>query len=122
MVTPIARLTSEYLVVVVPASSPYKTMADLVAAFKADPGKVSWHGGSAGGSDHILAGLIAKAVGGSQQNISKHLAWLHDEAFLSRRKRGTSTLYEISDPQVIDLCERICAAIAERLEPAPSGR
>jgi len=63
MVTPIARLTSEYLVVVVPAASPYKTMADLVAAFKADPGKVSWHGGSAGGSDHILAGLIAKAVG-----------------------------------------------------------
>jgi putative tricarboxylic transport membrane protein len=63
MVTPIARLTSEYLVVVVPAASPYKTMADLVAAFKADPGKVSWHGGSAGGSDHILAGLIARAVG-----------------------------------------------------------
>jgi putative tricarboxylic transport membrane protein len=63
MVTPIARLTSEYLVVVVPASSPYKSMADLVTAFKADPGKVSWHGGSAGGSDHILAGLIAKAVG-----------------------------------------------------------
>jgi putative tricarboxylic transport membrane protein len=63
MVTPIARLTSEYLVVVVPANSPYKTMADLVTAFKADPGKVSWHGGSAGGSDHILAGLIAKAVG-----------------------------------------------------------
>ena len=63
MVTPIARLTSEYLVVVVPAASPYKSMADLVAAFRADPGKVSWHGGSAGGSDHILAGLIAKAVG-----------------------------------------------------------
>jgi len=63
MVTPIARLTSEYLVVVVPASSPHKSMADLVAAFKADPGKVSWHGGSAGGSDHILAGLIARAVG-----------------------------------------------------------
>lgn len=63
MVTPIARLTSEYLVVVVPASSPYKTLADLVAAYKADPGKVSWHGGSAGGSDHILAGLISRAVG-----------------------------------------------------------
>jgi len=63
MVTPIARLTSEYLVVVVPAGSPHKSMADLVAAFKADPGKVSWHGGSAGGSDHILAGLIARAVG-----------------------------------------------------------
>jgi len=31
----------ELLDVVVPAGSPYKTMADLVAAFKADPGKVS---------------------------------------------------------------------------------
>jgi putative tricarboxylic transport membrane protein len=38
-------------------------MADLVKAFKADPGKVSWNGGSAGGTDHILAGLIARAVG-----------------------------------------------------------
>jgi putative tricarboxylic transport membrane protein len=63
MVTPIARLTSEYLVVVVPASSPHKSMADLVNAFKADPGKVAWNGGSAGGSDHILIGLIARAVG-----------------------------------------------------------
>jgi putative tricarboxylic transport membrane protein len=63
MVTPIARLTSEYLVVVVPAASPHKTMADLVAALKANPGAVSWGGGSAGGSDHILAGLIARAAG-----------------------------------------------------------
>jgi putative tricarboxylic transport membrane protein len=63
MVTPLARLTSEYLVVVVPANSPSKTMGDLVKAFKADPGKVSWNGGSAGGSDHILAGLIARAAG-----------------------------------------------------------
>jgi putative tricarboxylic transport membrane protein len=50
-------------VIVVPASSPHKTMADLVKAFKADPGKVSWGGGSAGGTDHILIGLIARQVG-----------------------------------------------------------
>ena len=62
-VTPIARLTSEWEVIVVPASSPHKTMADLVNAFKKDPGKVSWGGGSAGGTDHILIGLIAKEVG-----------------------------------------------------------
>ena len=47
-VTPIARLTSEYEVIVVPASSPHKTMGDLVQAFKANPGSVSWGGGSAG--------------------------------------------------------------------------
>jgi len=63
MVTPVARLTSEWEVIVVPANSPHKTMADLVAAFKANPGAVSWGGGSAGGTDHILVGLIAKAVG-----------------------------------------------------------
>jgi len=70
MVTPIARLTSEYLVVVVPASSPHKSMADLVKAFKADPGKVAWNGGSAGGSDHILIGLIARAVGAEPSKIN----------------------------------------------------
>jgi len=63
MVTPVARLTGEYEVIVVPADSPHKTMADLVKAFKANPGSVSWGGGSAGGTDHILVGLIAKAVG-----------------------------------------------------------
>jgi putative tricarboxylic transport membrane protein len=62
-VTPLARLTSEWEAVVVPASSPHKTMADLVKAFKENPGKVSWGGGSAGGTDHILVGLIARAVG-----------------------------------------------------------
>ena len=62
-VTPIARLTSEWEVIVVPAGSPIKTMAELVKMLKDNPGKVSWGGGSAGGTDHILAGLIAKAVG-----------------------------------------------------------
>ncbi len=63
MVTPLARLTGEYEIIVVPASSPHKSMADLVKAFKANPGSISWGGGSAGGTDHILVGLIAKATG-----------------------------------------------------------
>jgi len=62
-VTPIARLTGEYEVVVVPASSELQTMQDLVAALKNDPGAVAWGGGSAGGTDHILAGLIAQEAG-----------------------------------------------------------
>lgn len=62
-VTPIARLTGEYEAIVVPAASDIKDMAGLVAKLKADPGSVSWGGGSAGGTDHITAGLIAKAVG-----------------------------------------------------------
>lgn len=62
-VTPIARLTGEYEAIVVNAASEIKDMAGLVAKLKADPGSVSWGGGSAGGTDHITAGLIAKAVG-----------------------------------------------------------
>jgi putative tricarboxylic transport membrane protein len=62
-VTPIARLTGESEAIVVPAASDIKTIDDLVAKLKADPGAVSWAGGSAGGADHITAGLVAKAVG-----------------------------------------------------------
>jgi putative tricarboxylic transport membrane protein len=62
-VTPIARLTGEYEVIVVPASSEVQTLDDLIAKFKEDPQSVSWGGGSAGGTDHMLVGLIAKQVG-----------------------------------------------------------
>ncbi|MGC4023731.1 MAG: tripartite tricarboxylate transporter substrate binding protein [Mesorhizobium sp.] len=62
-ITPIARLTGEYEAIVVPAASDIKDMAGLVEKLKADPGSVSWGGGSAGGTDHITAGLIAKAAG-----------------------------------------------------------
>lgn len=61
--TPIAELTSEYEAIVVPTSSKYKTLQDLVNDWKADPGAVSIAGGSAGGTDQILAGLVAQAAG-----------------------------------------------------------
>ena len=63
MVTPLARLTGEYEVLVVPVNSPLKSLKDLTDKLKAEPGSVSWGGGSAGGTDHILAGMIAGAVG-----------------------------------------------------------
>jgi putative tricarboxylic transport membrane protein len=69
-VTPIARLTGDALVVVVPANSPHKTLKDLASAIKADTSKVVWAGGSAGGADHILAGLLAKAAGGDATKLN----------------------------------------------------
>lgn len=69
-VTPIARLTGEFEALVVPAASPFKTAQDFVAALKADPTKVPVAGGSAGGSDHILFGLIAKTVGVPATSLS----------------------------------------------------
>jgi putative tricarboxylic transport membrane protein len=62
-VTPVARLTGEYEVIAVPAASPFHSLRDLLDAFTARPSSISWGGGSAGGSDQILAGLVADAVG-----------------------------------------------------------
>ncbi|GAU80624.1 tripartite tricarboxylate transporter substrate binding protein [Bosea sp. BIWAKO-01] len=69
-VTPIARLTAEAQVIVVPADSPIKTAKDLADRVKADPAKVTWAGGSAGGVDHIMAALFAGAVGGDATKIN----------------------------------------------------
>jgi putative tricarboxylic transport membrane protein len=68
--TPIARLTAEALVIVVPADSPIKTAKDLAERVKADPAKVTWAGGSAGGADHILAALFTDAAGGDAKKIN----------------------------------------------------
>jgi putative tricarboxylic transport membrane protein len=61
--TPIARLTTEYNVFVLPADSPFKTMKDVVEQLKKDPGSVKWGGGSRGATEHIAAAQIAQSVG-----------------------------------------------------------
>ena len=61
--TPIARLTSEFNVFVLPAASPLKSMADVVEQMKRDPGSVKWGGGSRGSTEYIAAAMIARATG-----------------------------------------------------------
>ena len=62
-VTPIARLTEEAGVIAVPTNGKIKTWKDLEAAIKANPKAVSVAGGSAGGTDHILLGMVIQALG-----------------------------------------------------------
>ncbi|MEN9559899.1 MAG: hypothetical protein RLZZ502_1110 [Pseudomonadota bacterium] len=62
-VTPLGRLTTEYLVIVVPPNSPIKNMKDLAERIKTNPGAVPIAGGSAGGTDHQLAGILGGLVG-----------------------------------------------------------
>jgi len=69
-VTPVARLTGEALALVVPSASPFQTVADFVAALKTDAATVPVAGGSAGGSDHILLGLIGQTIGVSAANMN----------------------------------------------------
>jgi putative tricarboxylic transport membrane protein len=69
-VTPIARLTEEVQVMVVPASSPIKTAKDLAEATKKDVAKVTFAGGSAGGVDHIMAALFVGAAGADASKVN----------------------------------------------------
>ena len=68
--TPIARLTSEYNVFVVPAESPLKTMKDVVEQMKKDPGSVKWGGGSKGSTEHISASMLAQKVGVDPKKVN----------------------------------------------------
>jgi putative tricarboxylic transport membrane protein len=64
ILTPLAKLITDYQVILVKADSPYKTLADLLAAIKKDPNAVKFAGGSAAGSmDHLAFAKIAKAAG-----------------------------------------------------------
>ena len=69
-VTPIARLTEETQVIVVPANSPIKDAKDLAAAVKKDVARVTFAGGSAGGADHIMAGMFVGAAGGDPAKVN----------------------------------------------------
>jgi len=69
-VTPIARLTEETQVIVVPANSPIKNAKDLAEAVKKDVSKVTWAGGSAGGIDHIMAAMFAGAAGADASKVN----------------------------------------------------
>src|SRR5438105_11418522 len=68
--TPIARITSEYNVFVLPASSPLKTMKDVVEQLKKDPGSVKWGGGSRGSTEHIAACMLARNTGVDPKKVN----------------------------------------------------
>ena len=69
-VTPIAKLTEEVQIIVVPANSPIKTAKDLADAVKKDVSKVTFAGGSAGGVDHIMAALFVGSAGAPAAKVN----------------------------------------------------
>jgi putative tricarboxylic transport membrane protein len=68
--TPLARLTSEYNVFVLPANSPFKSMKEVIEQLKKDPGSVKWGGGSRGSTEHIAAAMIAREAGVDASKIN----------------------------------------------------
>lgn len=56
-------------------------------------------------------GEILESVGGTQANVSKHLALLHAVGLVRRRKEGNRTVYSIGDPSLERICETVCDAV-----------
>ena len=68
--TPVARLSSEYNVFVLPANSPFKSMKEVIEQLKKDPGSVKCGGGSRGSTEHIAAAMIAREAGVDPSKIN----------------------------------------------------
>lgn len=66
----VARMTEEAGVIIVPAASPYQNIGQLADALKANPRAVSVAGGSAGGTDHIILGLMLQKLGRQPREAS----------------------------------------------------
>lgn len=68
-IQPIARLTSDYLVMVVAANSPIRNVGDLAGRLRANPKEVPMAGGSAGGVDHVFAGVFTGGARASPEEL-----------------------------------------------------
>lgn len=63
-------------------------------------------------------GELVESLHVTQANVSKQLRILHEAGLLSREKRGTSVVYEICEPLVLDLCKIAC----DKLNSQPKRR
>jgi putative tricarboxylic transport membrane protein len=120
--TPIASLLTEWEAIVVPADSEYQTLEQLVEAFKADPGSISWAGGSAGSTDQILIGLLAQEVGvdPAEVNYIAHSGGGEaNSAILSGGvSAGVSGLAEVRDQVEAGQMRLLAVSSDERIEEA----
>jgi DNA-binding transcriptional ArsR family regulator len=58
---------------------------------------------------------LAEGAGASQQNVSKHLAVLHEAGIVARRKEGTQVFYRVVDEGVFELCEAVCGSVQRQI-------
>jgi len=59
-------------------------------------------------------GELVETLDATQANVSKHLAVLHREGLVARRKEGLHVYYRVADPSVFELCDVICGTLEAR--------
>jgi putative tricarboxylic transport membrane protein len=122
-VTMLARLSTEYLVLVVPADSEIESLDQFAQLMRDDVGAQSISGGSAGGVEQILAGLFAQAAGADPAEVSYVAHSGGGEALTTllsgRSTAGISGISEIA-PYIADGSVRALAVSSpERVENLP---
>ncbi len=58
---------------------------------------------------------LVEISGGTQANVSKHLALLRDAKLIKRESRGTKAFYSIGDERIYELCNLVCGQIASQM-------
>jgi len=58
---------------------------------------------------------VVELCGSSQANVSRHLLALHKAGILLRRKEGVTVYYSIADNNTVEMCQSVCAKIAENI-------
>ncbi|MCG8344341.1 MAG: metalloregulator ArsR/SmtB family transcription factor [Chlorobiales bacterium] len=59
---------------------------------------------------------IVNQINASQANVSKHLALMHDNGIVNRRKEGLKCYYSIADDSIIFACYLISKSVVESLQ------
>jgi tripartite-type tricarboxylate transporter receptor subunit TctC len=67
--TPVALVATTPMVLIVADSSPFKTLADVIRAAKAEPGKLTYGTSGTGGSVHIAMELLQTSAGFKMQHV-----------------------------------------------------
>ena len=60
-------------------------------------------------------GDLVEQTGLGQANVSKHLQFLYNAGFVSRRKEGLFTYYALADKNVFKLCDIMCGRLEQEL-------
>ncbi|WP_288480551.1 tripartite tricarboxylate transporter substrate binding protein [uncultured Deinococcus sp.] len=100
--TPVARLVNDYEVLVVPSTSPYRSLADLIAAYKSNPG-LRFGGASVGSAGHLFTGDVLRAGGGNIRTLkwvpsSGNLQGL--KALMNGELDVVSSSYGVAEPEI----------------------
>jgi DNA-binding transcriptional ArsR family regulator len=66
-------------------------------------------------SERNVTDLLGE-LGGSQANLSKHLARMRTSGLLAARRDGTSVYYRVVDPTAFAICRTVCDALEARVD------